>query len=390
MTTKPLRLHVNEQIECAQTLASRFYTDPHILEIEREKIFCRTWQLVGTLDQACGEVNGVKRTISDPESYFTTEVAGEPIIVVRDKQGTLRAFSNVCRHRAGPIALGSGCKNVLRCQYHGWTYTLDGRLIGTPDVEGVEFFDRSSMGMVPLRVQTWEKFIFVNFAQNAEPLAAYLGEIPEQARGFQFDGLQFAERRDYVIDCNWKAYVDNYLEGYHIPIAHPGLMREIDYAQYRTDTYRYSSQQFAPIRAMKPSDAGERFYAPGTGLQEALYFWIFPNLMLNIYPDNISTNVIVPLSVHKTLTIFEWFFHDVDSPKTRERIQKAVTFSDEVQQEDILLCENVQKGLRSATYDRGRYSVKRENGVHHFHKLLSEFLGERPETGDQRAFSAEK
>jgi choline monooxygenase len=375
MTTKPLRLHVNEQIECAQTLASRFYTDPQILEIEREKIFRRTWQLVGTLDQACGEVNGAKRTISDPESYFTTEVAGEPIIVVRDKQGTLRAFSNVCRHRAGPIALGSGCKNVLRCQYHGWTYTLDGRLIGTPDVEGVEFFDRSTMGMVPLRVETWEKFIFVNFAQNAEPLAAYLGEIPDQARGFQFDGLQFAERRDYVIDCNWKAYVDNYLEGYHIPIAHPGLMREIDYAQYRTDTYRYYSQQFAPIRAMKPSDAGERFYAPGTGLQEALYFWIFPNLMLNIYPDNISTNVIVPLLVDKTLTIFEWFFHEVDSPKTRERIQKAVAFSDEVQQEDILLCENVQKGLRSATYDRGRYSVKRENGVHHFHKLLSEFLG---------------
>jgi choline monooxygenase len=163
MTTKPLRLDVNEQIECAQTLASRFYTDPHILEIEREKIFRQTWQLVGTLDQACGEINGVKRTIADPESYFTMDVAGEPVIVVRDKVGILRAFSNVCRHRAGPIALGSGCKNVLRCQYHGWTYTLDGRLIGTPDVEGVEFFDRSTMGMVPLRVEVWEDFIFVSF-----------------------------------------------------------------------------------------------------------------------------------------------------------------------------------------------------------------------------------
>jgi|KBSMisStandDraft_5_1062788.scaffolds.fasta_scaffold237436_1 choline monooxygenase len=397
MMTKPLHLDVNEQIECAQTLASRFYIDPQILEIERERIFRRTWQLVGTLDQACGELNGVKRTISDPESYFTAEVAGEPIIVVRDKTGTLRAFSNVCRHRAGPIALGSGCKNVLRCQYHGWTYTLDGRLIGTPDVEGVEFFDRSTMGMVPLRVETWEKFIFVNFdgpaeekappsqtkggppkeGRTAEALSACLGKIPEQARGFQFAGLQLAERRDYVIHCNWKVYVDNYLEGYHIPIAHPGLMREIDYAQYRTDTYRYYSQQFAPIRAMKPSDTGERFYAPGTGLQEALYFWVFPNLMLNIYPDNISTNLIVPLSVDKTLTIFEWFFHDLDAAKTRDRIAKAVAFSDEVQQEDISLCENVQKGLRSATYDRGRYSVKRENGVHHFHMLLAEFLGEK-------------
>src|SRR5277367_2805082 len=377
MTTKPteaLRLDVNERIECAQTLASRFYTDPSILEIEKARVFRRTWQLVGTLDHACGEVNGLHRTIADRETFFTAEVAGEPIVVVRDKEGTLRAFSNVCRHRAGPIALGSGCKNVLRCGYHGWTYTLDGRLIGTPDVEGVEFFDRSTMGMVPLRVETWEQFIFVNFDAGAPPLSEFLGKIPQQAAGFEFAGLEFAERRDYVIDCNWKVYVDNYLEGYHIPIAHPGLMKELDYANYRTDTYRYYSQQFAPIRAMKPDDAGERFYPPSSGLQEALYFWIFPNLMLNVYPDNLSTNLIVPLSHDKTLTIFEWFFHDSHSEKIRERIQRAVAFSDEVQQEDIELCGSVQRGLNSSTYDRGRYSVKRENGVHHFHMLLSEFL----------------
>jgi choline monooxygenase len=343
MQNKSLHLDVNEQIECAQTLASRFYTDPAILEIERSKIFRRTWQLVGTLSHACGEVNGVARTIADAETFFTADLAGEPIVVVRDKQGTLRAFSNVCRHRAGPIAQGSGCKNVLRCGYHGWTYTLDGRLVGTPDVEGVEFFDRSTMGMVPLRVETWEQFIFVNFDLQAEPLAVFLGEIPNQCRGFRFDGLQMVERRDYVIDCNWKVYVDNYLEGYHIPIAHPGLMREIDYAQYRTDTFRYYSQQFAPIRAMKSEDAGERFYAPGTGLREALYFWVFPNLMVNVYPDNVSTNLIMPISQEKTLTIFEWFFHDASSLKTQERVKKAVEFSDQVQQEDIGLCESVQR-----------------------------------------------
>jgi len=374
-TTKPLHLDMHEQIECAFTLASRFYTDPTVLEIEKEKIFRKTWQLVGTTMQPCGEVNGSNKTIADPETYFTAEIAGEPILIICDKQGTLRAFSNVCRHRAGPIALGSGCKNVMRCQYHGWTYTLEGKLIGTPDVDGIEFFDRSTMGMVPLRLDTWGDLIFVNFDNNAEPLATVLGEIPNQARGFDFENLKLAERRDYVIDCNWKVYVDNYLEGYHIPIAHPGLMKEIDYAQYRTDTYRYYSQQFAPIRAMKPDDTGERFYAPGTsGLQEALYFWIFPNLMLNIYPDNLSTNLIVPLSHDKTLTIFEWFFHDTESPASRKRIEKAVAFSDEVQQEDIMLCTNVQKGLKSSTYDRGRYSVKRENGVHHFHMLLREFL----------------
>src|SRR5579864_5190943 len=374
MADESLRLDVHEQIECAHTLASRFYIDPAILEIEKEKIFRRTWQLVGTLSQPCGEMNGAQRTIADPETFFTAEVAGEPVVVVRDKEGALRAFSNVCRHRAGPIAQGSGCKNVLRCGYHGWTYTLDGCLIGTPDVEGVEFFDRSTMGMVPLRLETWEQFIFVNFDLEAKPLASFLGQIPKQSRGFQFAGLQLAERRDYVLNCNWKVYVDNYLEGYHIPIAHPGLMREIDYSQYRTETFRYYSQQFAPIREMKSGDAGERLYGPGKGLQEALYFWIFPNLMVNIYPDNVSTNVIVPLSAEKTLTIFEWFFHDADQAKTKKRIRKAVAFSDEVQQEDIGLCESVQRGLRSATYDRGRYSVRRENGVHHFHKLLREFL----------------
>ncbi|HVH72055.1 MAG TPA: SRPBCC family protein [Candidatus Dormibacteraeota bacterium] len=374
MTTKPLQLDIDKQIECAQTLASRFYTDPAILEVEKVRIFQRTWQLVGTLYQSCGETNGTKRTISDPESFFTADVVGEPVIVVRDKQGELRAFSNVCRHRAGPIALGSGSKNILRCQYHGWTYTLHGRLIGTPDVDGVEFFDRSTMGMVPLRSDTWGQFIFVNFDLQAQPLSAYLGKVPEQVRGFQFDGLEFAERREYIIGCNWKVYVDNYLEGYHIPIAHPGLMKEIDYAQYRTDTFRYYSQQFAPIRARQPEDVRDRLYAPGAGFEDALYFWVFPNLMLNIYPDNISTNVIVPLSHEKTLTIFEWFFRDASNQRNRERIQRAVTFSDEVQQEDITLCENVQKGLRSSTYDRGRYSVKRENGVHHFHMLLNEFL----------------
>ncbi len=374
MSTPPLHLGVHEQIESAHTLASHFYTDPAVLDTEKSRIFRRTWQLVGTLNTPCGEQDGAKRTIADPETFFTADVVGEPVVVVRDKQGTLRAFSNVCRHRAGPIAQGSGCKNVLRCGYHGWTYTLDGRLIGTPDVEGVEFFDRSTMGMVPLPCEIWEQLIFVNFDPNAEPLTSFLGKIPEQAHGFQFAGLQFAERRDYVIDCNWKVYVDNYLEGYHIPIAHPGLMREIDYAQYRTDTYRYYSQQFAPIRAIQPGNAIERYYAPGSGLQEALYFWIFPNLMLNIYPDNLSTNLIVPLSHDKTLTIFEWFFHDAQNEKVRERMNRAIAFSDEVQQEDIELCRQVQRGLNSVTYGRGRYSVKRENGVHHFHMLLSEFL----------------
>jgi choline monooxygenase len=371
---KPIHLDMNPQLECAETLASRFYTDPAILAQEQQRIFRRTWQWVGMLSHPCGEVDGIPRTIADPETFFTVDAVGESVLISRDKTGTLRAFSNVCRHRAGPVAQGSGCKSVHRCGYHGWTYALDGRLIGTPEVDGVEFFDRSTMGLIPLRCETWQEFIFVSFDPQAPPLQDFLGQIPEQARGFNFKGLQLVERRDYLIHCNWKVYVDNYLEGYHIPVAHPGLMKEIDYAQYQIETFRYYSQQFAPIRAMKPDDQA-RFYPPGTGSSEALYFWIFPNLMLNIYPDNVSVNLIVPVSHDKTLTIFEWYFHEKDSPQSRERIQKAVDFSEQVQQEDIGLCESVQRGLQSSLYDRGRYSVKRENCVHHFHMLLSEFLG---------------
>ena len=391
MSGASLKPDVHSQIEAAFTLAAHFYTDPAVLALEKSRIFYHTWQLVGTLAQPCGQsTSGASLTIADPETFFTADVIGEPVVIVRDKQGMLRAFSNVCRHRAGPIAQDCGSKNVLRCAYHGWTYTLDGRLIGTPDIDGVEFFDRSTMGMVPLRCETWEQFIFVNFDPHAEPLSAFLGKIPQQARGFHFAGLQLAKRRDYLIDCNWKVYVDNYLEGYHIPIAHPGLMREIDYSQYRTETFRYYSQQFAPIRALQPGDNAARTYAPNAPNSatpsEALYFWVFPNLMLNIYPDNISTNLIVPLSHDKTLTIFEWFVHpessdgsgfaassSSDSPLS-DRIQRAIDFSEEVQREDIALCQAVQRGLQSSTYDRGRYSPKRENGVHHFHLLFSEFL----------------
>jgi choline monooxygenase len=374
MTTPRIHVDVNPQLECAETLASRYYTDPAVLALEKERIFQRTWQLVGTLSQSCGEVNGVRRTIADAGAYFTADVIGEPVVVVRDNAGTLRAFSNVCRHRAGPIAQGAGCRNVFHCGYHGWTYTLDGRLIGTPEVDGMEFFDRSTMGMFPLRCETWEQFIFVNFNREAPPLSEFLGNIPKLAAGFQFAGLELTERRDYHVDCNWKVYVDNYLEGYHIPIVHPGLMKEIDYPRYRTEVFRYHSQQLGPVKEVKAGEGAERVYAPGPGLSDALYFWVFPNLMVNIYPDNISTNLIVPLSQDKTLTIFEWYFHDARSDWVKERAKKAIGFSETVQQEDMDICATVQRGLQSATYDRGRYSVKRENGVHHFHVLLSEFL----------------
>jgi nitrite reductase/ring-hydroxylating ferredoxin subunit len=197
--------------------------------------------------------------MADPETLFAVDVIGEPVVIVRDKQDTLRAFSNVCRHRAGPITQGSGCKNVLRCGYHGWTYALDGRLIGTPDVEGAEFFNRSTMGMVPLRLETWEQLIFVNLNSTAQPLSAYLGKIPEQACGFQFEGLQSVERRDYIIVCNWRVYVRQLSRGLPYPYralrpdARNRLLPNI--AQTPTATTRRNSLPFVPSSRKTPPNA---------------------------------------------------------------------------------------------------------------------------------------
>jgi choline monooxygenase len=349
----------------ATTIPSRWYLDPQFLEMERGRVFARTWQPVG-----------FAKAVSDPGSYFACEIAGEPVVVARAKDRVLRAFSNVCRHRASIIAAGEGKAASLRCPYHNWTYSLDGRLLACPEFEGVEDFDKSSVCLPQFRVEVWGPYVFVNQAGSGPALAEVFGDIPAEAAklGCPVDQLEFSARRDYIIECNWKVYVDNYLEGYHLPAAHPSLVRELDYAQYRVDTHRYYSSQFAPIRPPRPGlDRSEDRRYSSEGLN-ALYYWIFPNFMLNIYPDNLSANIIVPLSPSKTLTIFEWFSYPGSGVKP-----ETIAFSDEIQQEDIRICESVQKGLNSRTYDKGRFSVKRENGVHHFHLLLNEFLWTSPE-----------
>lgn len=341
----------------ATTIPARWYLNPEMLVLERQNIFARTWQPVG-----------FAKNVAQPGAYFSCEIAGEPVVVARAKDGVLRAFSNVCRHRASLIAEGGGKAATLRCPYHGWTYALDGTLIACPEFEGVADFDRSAVRLPAFRVETWGPYVFVNQDEQAPPLQEVFGAIPEEVAkiGCALDRLEFSERRDYVIACNWKVYIDNYLEGYHLPAAHPGLFRELDYAQYRVDTHRFYSSQFAPIRPPRDGRENRRYESKGLS---ALYYWIFPNFMLNVYPDNLSSNIILPLGHDKTLTIFEWFSYPGSAVKP-----ETITFSDEIQQEDIKICEAVQKGLRSITYTTGRFSVKRENGVHHFHLLLAEFL----------------
>jgi len=345
---------IESRLEFASTLSSRYYIDAAILGDENRRLFGRTWQLVGHADQ-----------VREAGQFFTATIGDEPVLLVRGNDGVLRAMSNVCRHRAGPVARGEGKRPVLQCGYHGWTYSLDGRLAKTPEFDGVQDFDRANCALPQFQVDVWNDLVFVNLDRDAESLADFLGELLGDMPRHDYSGLRLAARKVWELDCNWKVYVDNYLEGYHIPIVHPGLFRELDYANYRTETKKSYSIQFAPTR--RP----ERIRT-ANGDDEVRYFWIFPNLMLNVYPDNFSTNLILPSGPGRTVTIFDWYFKDPSSVK--QQIDDTVTFSDEIQLEDIEICEAVQKGLRSETYDRGRFSPQRENGVHHFHTLYAQYM----------------
>ena len=349
------------ELALATTIPSRWYTDPAMLSIEIERIFGATWQLVGRLDQ-----------VRQPGDFFSCWVGDEPLVVTRDTAGELHAFYNVCRHRAGAVAEGCGNRKTLQCMYHAWTYGLDGKLLNTPEFEGVRNFDKSQYGLRQVQVGNWGPFVFVNLDLAVPPLSEVLGGIPAETAHLPLERMRFYKRVDYELNCNWKVYVDNYLEGYHIPVAHPGLFKEIDYKQYAVETFRYYSKQHAPIRE-KPDSLLRRNLEVGANAQ-ALYYWLFPNLMLNAYPDNVQINVIVPLSHERTLTIFEWYVLDADRPDQVDDFHKSFKFSDLVQKEDIDICESVQKRLKSRAYDVGRFSVARENGVHHFHGLLAEFL----------------
>jgi choline monooxygenase len=339
------------RLERASTLPSRFYIEPAVLGDEQTRVFGRTWQLAAHAG-----------SVREPGQYLTTTIGREPVLIVRGNDGVLRAMSNVCRHRAGPVAGGAGQKKVLQCGYHGWTYALDGSLLATPELQSIECFVREDVRLPQFRIERWNDLLFVALDAAAPPFREFLGAMAGEEERSGHQGFRLAARKEWELDCNWKVYVDNYLEGYHIPIVHPSLFRELDYANYRTETQRFFSIQHAPLRH------AERI----RGNDDVRYYWLFPNLMLNVYPDNFSTNLIVPLGAHRTLTIFEWYFRDPDA--SRQAIEETVAFSDEIQVEDIAICEAVQRGLQSSTYDTGRYSPARENGVHHFHQLYVEFM----------------
>ena len=358
-------------LEQASTIPSSWYTDQRIYELELQTVFGRSWQMVGRLDQ-----------VSEPGQYLTTEIAQEPVVIVRGGDNILRGFFNVCRHHAAAVMTEpEGRANQLRCPYHGWTYSLEGELKGTPDFSGVCNFERAANGLVPIQIDIWENWVFVRLKgsdmsisrvtdheqDGPATLEDFLGaDLINQTRPLNLENLHWLERRHYTFDCNWKVFVDNYLDGgYHVPHLHKGLDSVLDYSKYMIENGEHFCLQWSPI----VNEGAE----PETGAvrkgERALYYWIYPNFMINWYQGAMDTNIVIPLGVDKTEVIFDFYFPDV-SAAAAERNRASIEVGQRIQDEDVAICKSVQRGLGSRAYNAGRLSVRREAGEHLFHRLL--------------------
>jgi len=345
-------------LERASTIPAPWYTDERVAELERTAIFGGTWQAAARADQ-----------LEHAGDFVTTEIAGEPIVLVRSADGTLRAFYNVCRHHAAAVVTGeTGHAANFRCPYHGWTYGIDGALKGTPDFDGVCGFDRAQNGLAPAKVESWENVAFVNLDADAGPLNSFLGRLIDRVKPLKLANLRFFERRSYELNCNWKVYVDNYLDGgYHVPHLHKGLNSVLEYANYEIENEGRYCLQSSPVKTSNPgADADAAATRQG---DRAYYFWQYPNFMLNWYEGYLDTNLVVPLSVDRCRVIFDFYFAQTDDTAAAYNRQ-SIAVSHRVQEEDVAICEAVQRGLHSRAYQAGRLSVRREAGEQLFHRLL--------------------
>jgi choline monooxygenase len=346
----------------ARTIPSAWYFDAEMYALECAKVFGNSWQYVGRSE-----------LVREPGSFLTVEVAGQPILVVRDEKGTLRAFHNACRHRAAQV-INDPCGHAtkLRCRYHGWTYDLAGKLRGTPEFDGVEDFKKEEQGLPPMQVDTWGPFVFVHMGTPNQSLAEWLEPFPKMTEELGLDKLRYFDRKEYVLECNWKVFVDNYQDGgYHVNTVHPGLAGALDYSKYRTELHEHNTVQISP---MKPSD--DPAVAKVRAGTHAYYWWMFPNLMINVYQGVMDTNWVIPLGTDRCRVVFDFYFTDVESDDAKRFNTESIAVAHQVQMEDWGVCEEVQRGLRSRSYDTGRFSVKREAGGYYFHQLLARTLRE--------------
>jgi phenylpropionate dioxygenase-like ring-hydroxylating dioxygenase large terminal subunit len=346
-------------LERAKTIPACWYRDAELAALERRAVFGATWQFAGRA-----------ALVAEPGSFFTTEIASEPILVIRDGEGVLHAFYNVCRHRAALVVTeASGKASRLRCRYHGWTYDLSGCLRGAPEFDGVADFCREEQGLADLAVAEWGPFVWAHGGKSLAPLLDYLSPMPERLTA-ELSSLRFVARREYELACNWKVYVDNYLDGgYHVNTVHPGLAGVIDYKHYHTELHRHTSLQISPLKSAGPAEV-----ASVRSGKAAQYWWAFPNLMLNLYQGVMDTNLVLPLGPERCRVIFDFWFADTEGAAAEKFMRESMEVANQVQLEDMGICEEVQRGLGSRSYDTGRFSVRREAGGYHFHQLLSQYL----------------
>ena len=351
-------IRIDPEISRARTLPSRFYTDEGTYRAALERIFSRSWQLVGRKE----EIRKLHPVELCPGSL------NEPVLLVADGDG-ISGFSNVCTHR-GKILVEESCEAPsIRYPYHGRKFSLGGQCLSMPEFEGVEGFPSTSDDLKKLNVDTWNGFVFVSLDLNGQ-LNEYFADFETAIGGFDFGSLSLAGTRVYQVKANWALYCENYLEGFHIPFVHPGLNKEIEYGLYETSLARYSVLQTG--RASIQKDDGPPPFTRGV---EGLYLFLFPNTMLNFYPWGVSVNIVEPTGVDTTDVRYLTYVSD---PRLTGR--GAGGDLNTVELEDQAVVESVQKGVASRHYDRGRYSPSKETGTHHFHRLIAEFMA-----GDQEA-----
>jgi phenylpropionate dioxygenase-like ring-hydroxylating dioxygenase large terminal subunit len=345
------------------TLPYGWYSDPEILRREQERIFRSAWQYAGHTGQ-----------LPQPGSFFTSSSGRIPVVVTLARDGELRAFLNVCRHRGFPVADGDGCRETIQCPYHAWTYGLDGRLRAAPRSEEEPEFPRGELGLVPAAVGTWGPFVFVNTGPDPEPLADALGSMPAQVAelGLDVDGLVHHTRWEAELEANWKIVCENFLECYHCQVAHPGFSEVIDVSAeaYALDASGRLASQYGPVR-----ESGHATMDLGGELPRSQFHFLWPNLTVNIFPGrpNISIGPVVPRAPDRTHRFLDYFFGpDVD----QRWIDDLRAFDDQVGSEDRLLVEGVQRGVASGALDHGVLLSRSEQLIGHFQALTASALAE--------------
>jgi choline monooxygenase len=354
-------------------LSPRLYRDPEVLELEQKRIFARTWQFAGHVSQLAAE-----------GSYITASAGAEPVLVLRDDEGVIRAFRNVCRHRGSRLLSGSGdCGKAIRCRYHGWTYRFDGQLIGVPEGRSIPGLDKSQLGLFPARVEVVCGLVFVNLDIHATPLAEHVAGLPERMERFGLERLRVRPEADTSQPANWKIVADNYLEGYHVPIAHPGLMRLLDYKHYDVELHDNWLWYDAPLRDKPSGNRMERAYQrlvePMPGLTEEdrrvwRYVFIYPNTAIDLYPDQVGLWQVNPDGALRTKD-----FNMTLLPARAGLRTRLVQYANRkvnrlVSDEDADLVLNQQAGLETRGFEPGPLS-RREAALGWFADKVRADLG---------------